>query len=392
MNIRLDPQVEKIIAVLEAHGYEAYAVGGCVRDSLLGRIPNDWDVTTSARPEEVKKLFKKTVDTGIKHGTVTVMFKKTGYEVTTYRIDGCYTDNRHPESVIFTDLLYEDLRRRDFTINAMAYSNERGLQDLFGGQKDLKDGVVRAVGVPMERFEEDALRILRCVRFASQLNFTIDKDTLFAAKALSGNLKDISKERIREELVKILVSGHPEYVGLLHEIGVAPFIEPSFENRKESALKLLLSVPDDEVFRLSAFMYGAEDPDKAMRDLKFDNRTRKEVVSMVRFANERLSAERSGIRRLMRVYGKEDFDRLLVFNGLVNEKDVQEERKEAQGIIERGECVNLSELAVTGEDLKANGVPAGKEMGRVLNLLLERVLDDPDFNKKEKLLLHISEL
>ncbi len=392
MYIRLDPQVEKIIAALEAHGHEAYAVGGCVRDSLLGREPNDWDVTTSARPEEVKRLFKKTVDTGIKHGTVTVMFGKRGYEVTTYRIDGDYTDNRHPESVVFTDLLYEDLKRRDFTVNAMAYSHERGLQDLFGGQKDLQDGVIRAVGVPKERFEEDALRILRCVRFASQLDFTIDEDTFEAAKALSENLKDISKERIREEFLKILVSGHPEYVSVLKRIGAIPFIEPTFTEREERAVRLLLSVPDDEVFRLSAFLYGIKDADKALRDLRFDNKTRKAVVSMVRFADEPLDPSLSRLRHLMHDYGKEDFDRLLTFSGIVNGKDVSNARKEAEGILERHECVDLSELAVTGEDLKACGVSAGKEMGRVLNLLLECVLDDPSFNKKENLLLHISKI
>ena len=392
MNIRLDPQVEKIIAVLEAHGHEAYAVGGCVRDSLLGRTPNDWDVTTSARPEEVKKLFRRTVDTGIRHGTVTVLFGKTGYEVTTYRIDGCYKDNRHPESVVFTDLLYEDLRRRDFTVNAMAYSRVRGLQDLFGGRKDLENGVIRAVGVPKERFTEDALRILRCVRFAAQLDFTVDEETLKAAEELSGNLKDISKERIREEFVKTLMSGHPEYVGVLTKIGAVRFIEPTFPEREERAIALLTAAPADEVFRLAAFLYGAADPDAVLRDLRFDNKTRKAVVSMVRFADEPLSDEPRRLRHLMRDYGQEAFDDLLVFHGLVHGTDISGARKEAAGILERGECVSLSELAVTGEDLKAQGVPAGREMGRVLSALLECVLDEPEFNKKEKLLLHISKI
>ncbi|MBR6321884.1 MAG: polynucleotide adenylyltransferase, partial [Lachnospiraceae bacterium] len=210
MQIRLAEPVKKIIAVLEAHGHEAYAVGGCVRDAILGRTPNDWDVTTSALPQEVKKLFRKTVDTGIQHGTVTVIMQGIGYEVTTYRIDGLYKDSRHPDSVTFTDRLSEDLLRRDFTINAMAYNDARGLQDCFGGQDDLKNRIIRAVGIPKERFTEDALRILRCVRFAAQLDFAIDDETYRAAKALSGNLKEISKERIREEFLKTLTSLHPE--------------------------------------------------------------------------------------------------------------------------------------------------------------------------------------
>ena len=229
MKIRVPKNVENIIGTLESHGYEAYAVGGCVRDTMLGREPQDWDITTSARPQEVKALFRRTIDTGIEHGTVTVMIGGEGYEVTTYRIDGKYSDSRHPESVTFTPELREDLRRRDFTINAMAYNDRAGVQDLFCGQEDLDAHVVRAVGEPEERFREDALRIMRCVRFAAQLGFEIDPATYAAAEKLSGTLDNISRERIREELLKILVSDHPDYVTLLQDIGALKTVFPEFE-------------------------------------------------------------------------------------------------------------------------------------------------------------------
>ena len=181
MKIQLPEKVSRIIQTLEEAGYEAYAVGGCVRDSVIGREPADWDITTSALPEQVKELFHRTIDTGIEHGTVTVMMDREGFEVTTYRIDGEYRDHRHPEQVNFTGELREDLRRRDFTINAMAYNDSCGMVDLFGGVEDLADGVIRCVGVATERFEEDALRILRAVRFAAQLGFTIEEETAQAA-------------------------------------------------------------------------------------------------------------------------------------------------------------------------------------------------------------------
>lgn len=197
MKITLPDDVKQIIETLEQHGYEGYAVGGCVRDSILGRIPNDWDITTSATPQQVKKLFPRTVDTGIQHGTVTVLMGKEGYEVTTYRVDGEYEDARHPKEVIFTANLEEDLRRRDFTINAMAYNDSEGLVDVFGGRADIEQKVIRCVGNAEERFGEDALRIMRAVRFSAQLGFTVDPDTAEAAQKLAGTLSKISAERIQ---------------------------------------------------------------------------------------------------------------------------------------------------------------------------------------------------
>ena len=209
MKINLPENVKRIIDDLSNAGFEAYAVGGCVRDSILGRVPNDWDITTSAKPEDVKKVFKRTVDTGIKHGTVTVLMGRETYEVTTYRIDGEYEDSRHPKSVEFTANLKEDLLRRDFTINAMAYNDTDGLVDIFGGLEDIESKTIRCVGVAKERFTEDALRLLRAIRFAAQLGYRIEDETYKAIGELSDTLAKISAERIQAELNKILLSDNP---------------------------------------------------------------------------------------------------------------------------------------------------------------------------------------
>lgn len=227
--IPVPDQVKYILKELEDRGYEAYAVGGCVRDMMLGRIPNDWDITTNAMPREVKRIFGRTVDTGIKHGTVTVMIEKNGYEVTTYRVDGKYLDGRHPESVRFTGSLAEDLKRRDFTINAMAYNPRTGIVDLFGGRDDLDAHIVRCVGNPDERFSEDALRIMRAVRFCGQLNFDLDPSAFSAIKNHLPALKLVSAERIRTELVKLISSDNSEKLRMLYETGITSVILPEFD-------------------------------------------------------------------------------------------------------------------------------------------------------------------
>ena len=245
MHITLPTKVKQIISRLEKADFEAYAVGGCVRDSILKRSPEDWDITTSAKPEEVKKLFSTTIDTGLQHGTVTVVIEKEGFEVTTFRLDGDYTDGRHPDRVAFTSSLTEDLRRRDFTINAMAYSEKTGLIDEFDGERDLEDGVIRAVGEAKERFSEDALRMLRAIRFAGQLNFKIEEKTFDAIKELSPNISKVSVERIAKELEKLLLSGNPEYIALVYETGIFSVIASEvamlFENGEISASIKVLS-------------------------------------------------------------------------------------------------------------------------------------------------------
>ena len=274
MKITLPDDVKQIIETLEQHGYEGYAVGGCVRDSILGRIPNDWDITTSATPQQVKKLFPRTVDTGIQHGTVTVLMGKEGYEVTTYRVDGEYEDARHPKEVTFTANLEEDLRRRDFTINAMAYNDSEGLVDVFGGRADIEQKVIRCVGNAEERFGEDALRIMRAVRFSAQLGFTVDPDTAEAAKKLAGTLSKISAERIQTELVKLLVSPHPDYLRYAWEYGITAVVLPEFDrtmetpqnnphhcyNVGEHTLEALRNIEADKTLRLAALFHDFGKP------------------------------------------------------------------------------------------------------------------------------------
>ena len=252
--MKIPGNVERIIRTLNDHGYEAYAVGGCVRDTLLDRKPGDWDITTSARPQEVKELFRRTIDTGIQHGTVTVMMDRTGYEVTTYRIDGEYEDGRHPKQVEFTSSLIEDLKRRDFTINAMAYSHETGIVDEFGGVEDLNAKTIRCVGDPMERFTEDALRILRAIRFSAQLDFTIEEQTWNAIRVIAPNIAKVSKERIQVELTKLLLSDHPEKIREVYETGISPYISENFDSLNWKMAEIPTTLPKEKYVRWAGFL------------------------------------------------------------------------------------------------------------------------------------------
>ncbi|MCI5936946.1 MAG: CCA tRNA nucleotidyltransferase [Eubacterium sp.] len=229
MNMKIPDNVKTIIETLEEKGFEAYAVGGCVRDSLLGRTPGDWDITTSARPEQVKALFPRTIDTGIAHGTVTIMIGKEGYEITTYRTESDYQDHRHPDKVEFTPNLVEDLKRRDFTINAMAFNEKKGIVDLFHGIDDLQKKCIRCVGDPVERFDEDALRMLRGVRFAGQLQFQMDEATRAAIVQKADTLVNVSAERICTELTKLLVSDGADRLLLAVDTGLTPYFLPELD-------------------------------------------------------------------------------------------------------------------------------------------------------------------
>ena len=434
MKIQLPEKVKVVIQTLEAAGYEAYAVGGCVRDSVLGRIPADWDITTSALPEQVKELFHRTIDTGIEHGTVTVMMDKEGFEVTTYRVDGEYRDHRHPEQVNFTGELKEDLRRRDFTINAMAYNDRCGMVDAFGGIEDLKHGVIRCVGVARERFEEDALRILRAVRFAAQLGFEIEKETADAARALAGNLKDISAERIQTELVKLLVSPHPEMLRTAYELGITRVVLPEFDVMMETpqhhphhmysvgehTLKALEFTDPEKVLRLSVLFHdfgkpqtrttvdgvdhfhghanvSAQETVRIMRRLKFDNATMDQVKRIVLYHDARPQPDERQIRRLLHRAGEDIFPGLFQVMGadilaqseyrkmekLVNLERVHQVYDE---ILKRKDCISLKNLQVTGKDLIAAGMKPGKKIGEILNQMLEDVLETPEHNEREYLL------
>lgn len=435
MQIQLPAKVHKIIDTLETAGYEAYAVGGCVRDSILGRKPDDWDITTSAKPEETKSLFPRTIDTGIRHGTVTVMLDKEGFEVTTYRIDGDYEDGRHPNNVTFTTSLEEDLRRRDFTINAMAYNESRGLVDLYGGLADMEAGVIRCVGDARERFTEDALRMMRAIRFSAQLGYRIDEDTQAAITALAPNLQKISAERIRTELVKLVVSPHPDYLRIAYETGITAQILPELDLCMETPqnnphhcytvgehiLHSMLAVEADKVLRLGMLFHdigkpqtmtvdeegithnknhpavGAEMTREILRRLKFDNDTTDKVTKLVLYHDQEIAATKAGVRRALNRMGGEIFAMMFAVRraDMGAQSDYQrEEKMQSLAYIERlyrevkeqGDAVSLKDLAITGSDLIAQGMKPGKQVGAVLQELLNRVLEDPSCNTQEKLL------
>lgn len=434
MTIQLPEDVKKIIEIIEKAGYEAYAVGGCVRDSLLLRNPNDWDITTSAKPEKVKELFKKTIDTGIEHGTVTVMMHHVGYEVTTYRIDGEYEDARHPKNVTFTSNLIEDLKRRDFTINAMAYNDRSGIVDAFDGISDLEKGIIRAVGNPRERFDEDALRMMRAVRFSAQLGYSIEEDTKKAIQELSINLQKISAERIQVELVKLVSSNHPEKMRDLYETGITAVILPEFDKAMVTAqnnphhcytvgehiIQSMAASDADKNIRLAMLYHDIGKPaclttdekgidhfyghpevsgqicKASLRKLKFDNDTIHTVVQLVTHHDYQILPEKKYVRRAMNRIGKDIFPLLLKVKqadlhaqSTYHREEKQEKLDEIcalyKEIVQENECVDLKGLAVTGSDLIAWGMKPGRELGEMLSQLLAVVIDDPGKNQKEAL-------
>lgn len=435
MHIELPDKVKKIIAVIEAGGYEAYAVGGCVRDSLLGRTPSDWDITTSASPQQIKALFGRTIDTGIEHGTVTVMMDREGFEVTTYRIDGEYEDNRHPRDVTFTPELTEDLRRRDFTINAMAYNDRNGLVDVFGGIDDMEKKIIRCVGNPKERFGEDALRMMRAVRFSAQLGYAIEDGTKAAIGEMAGNLENISAERIQSELVKLLVSSHPDYLRFCYETGITKIILPEFDRCMETEqnnphhcytvgehiLHSLNGVDGEKALRLTMLFHDIGKPEtkftdekgidhfpghaaegeritkQVMHRLRFDNDTLHKVARLVLYHDYPVEISAKSVRRAMNKIGEDIFPYLFDVKKAdisaqseycVEEKTekLAEIRKIYEMILENRQCVSLRTLAVTGKDLIEAGMKPGREIGEMLDRLLQAVLEKPEENTKEKLM------
>lgn len=402
LKINLPKEVKHIIDILTQNGYEAYAVGGCVRDSILGRVPGDWDITTSALPQQVKALFRRTIDTGIQHGTVTIMLGKNGYEVTTYRIDGKYEDSRHPESVEFTPNLEEDLKRRDFTINAMAYNDENGVVDIFGGIDDIRNRIIRCVGNAHDRFTEDALRILRAVRFSAQLGFEIDKATKDAARELAPTLVKISRERIHTELNKLLLSDNPDYFSVVYELGVMKVIISELEGVNSGdidRLKVLIKrtkpcLPERYAALLSVI--GKDKTRAVLKGLKLDNATISMAVKLVEYLGITPALTEPQMRHYINEVGKEDALRVIDFNLSFADESMHEEytdmRKLCAHVLERGDCTSLKELDVTGKDLVDAGFEAGKQLGELLNSLLTEVLDNPSLNDRNYLLGRAKEL
>ena len=395
VRIQLPYEVEWVIGKIRDAGYEAFAVGGCVRDTLLGRTPEDWDVTTSARPEAVKAIFERTVDTGLQHGTVTVLKNRKGYEVTTYRIDGEYHDGRHPDSVEFTPNLLEDLKRRDFTINAMAYSHETGIVDEFGGMEDLKAGIVRCVGRPEDRFTEDALRLLRALRFSAQLGFEIEESTYAAIKTIAPNLAKVSKERVQAELTKLLLSAHPEQILLLKETGLSAQIVPGFDAVFAPALFSKLSqLPAEKSLRWAGFLLcqSTKQAETVLKGLKMDNETIGNVSRMIEGAKETLPLEKPAVRRAMSRYTPYQLEGALKLKELMGSPVAGEIRRLREEIIRDGDCVSLKDLAVKGRDLLEAGVERGPMVGEILNHLFDLVLLYPEKNDRELLLKEVRRL
>ncbi len=441
MKIALPRDVKFIIDRLHDAGYEAYAVGGCVRDSILGREPDDWDITTSAKPMEVKRLFRPTIDTGLQHGTVTVLKDHVGYEVTTYRIDGIYEDGRHPKGVTFTSDLKEDLLRRDFTINAMAYNDEEGLIDEYGGLADIENKVIRCVGDPKERFTEDALRMMRAVRFAAQLGYKIDDDTREAVKELYPRLDMISAERIQIELCKLITSDNPAHLRIAYELGITSVVLPEFDRCMkqeqhhihhcysvgEHILHAMENTEPDRTLRYTMLFHDIAKPQcrvvdeegkehyyghdvvsaelshDIMKRLKFDNDTLKKVETLVRNHDLSVSDDHRAVRRAMNKLGKDMFPLLIKVKhaDVLAQSDYMRQEKLSHlarlekiynDIIEKDQGTQISDLMIDGSDIIALGVTTGPGIGEILKQLLELVLDDPEINNKERLLTEAKKL
>lgn len=412
IRINLPDDVRRIIKTIEDNGYEAYAVGGCVRDSILGRNPDDWDITTSARPEQIKSFFKKTIDTGIKHGTVTVMMNHTGYEVTTYRIDGEYKDGRHPESVEFSAKLVDDLKRRDFTINAMAYNESNGFVDEFNGIEDINNHVIRCVGNPIERFSEDALRMMRAIRFSAQLGFDIDSKTYAAIVELAPAIRQVSMERVQVELAKTIMSDNPFYVkqyeqtGLLRE-NLSYMDEILSGKLVKNAMAMLKYAPKSTVLRYAAiFNMGEPDRVKAeLKALKLDNYTVDTVTKLVAYSKDTIEENEPAVREAVHKYGKELL--ALMFENEEARINTKEEivgislssqrlhlnriKKMYEDIISRGDCISVKDLDITGNDLMEYGL-SGVQIGKTLNELLHIVIENPKLNEKSTLLAMIEHI
>lgn len=437
MKIAMPEKAKYIIETIQKAGFEAYIVGGCVRDSILGREPGDWDITTSAKPEEVKALFRRTIDTGIQHGTVTVMLEKEGFEVTTYRIDGKYEDSRHPKEVIFTPSLTEDLKRRDFTINAMAYNKESGLVDIFGGMQDIQARTIRCVGDAKARFREDALRMMRAIRFSAQLGYSIEEETKEAIKELAPTLRNISAERVQVELLKLMQSAHPDYLRIAYDTGVTDVVFPEFTKAMETkqnhphhkysvgehTLKALTEIEPDRYLRLAMLLHDIGKPEvltiddagvthfynhaavsadlaKAiLRRLRFDNDTIYMVSRLVLYHDygNDVEPDMRIVRRAVNKIGEDVFPLLLSVKhaDILAQSDYLRQEKLNRlekwkelyrGILAGKQCVSLKSLAVNGSDLIALGMKPGKDIGEALQKLLEIVLEQPERNTKEELL------
>ena len=376
----LPSDTEYIIETLQKNGYEAFAVGGCVRDMLNGDTPHDFDITTSAEPETVISLFEKTVPTGIKHGTVTVIINGVPNEVTTYRADGEYRDHRRPDSVIFVKSLREDLARRDFTVNAMAYNKVDGLKDFFGGREDIENRILRAVGEPGLRFYEDALRIMRLFRFSSVLGFNIEENTLKAALEYAPTLKSVSAERIYSELLKTLCGKNPAALKPLTDIGGLGFL--GVNTSPDYGILPLLGSADTKLF---AFLFsGGADVTAALDFLKVPNKTKKAAQDMLTLLNMPFPKTKPEIKEMLYLTSPSSAENYFDYRSAYGE-DCAAARDMLTEIIKNAEPYRISDLKIGGRDLKKCGI-SGKAIGETLEKLRRSVLKNPELNTRSELI------
>ena len=383
----LPGEVNFILKKLNEHGYEAYIVGGCVRDFLLGKTPKDYDITTAAPPAEVKKIFPHTFDTGIKHGTVTAIVGKRPFEITTYRIDGKYKDHRHPESVVFTPDIEKDLMRRDFTMNAIAYHPKFGFADPYSGKKDIDEKIIRGVGNPAARFDEDALRVLRALRFSAVLGFDIEPETFLAVYEKAHLIKNISRERVRDELMKLISGSFPEKLPLLWETPLLCSIDPELcrdvSENKSIVDEIKAAKGSGLIPALLFFGSYKGNLKELLKGFRFDNKT----ISLLISANSILTKQPDfsvfGIKKLIYENGK---DAVFLALGTAGAKGMENAAKALSlysDIIRRGEAVSLKDLKISGRDIIEAGVPEGERVKEALESILFEVFRDPSLNERD---------
>ena len=401
MTIRMDEGAAELLDTLHRAGYAAYVVGGCVRDSLLGLTPHDWDLCTSALPQQVMELFgaQRCIPTGLQHGTVTVKQSGALYEITTFRTEGTYTDGRHPDEVHFVPDVREDLARRDLTINAMAYNEKEGLVDPFGGQADLQSGIVRAVGVPRQRFTEDALRILRLYRFAARFGFAIDPPTAQAAQELCAHLDCVSVERIEEELAKLLSAPAP---AAYLDKKILLVILPELSSEALAAAKPVVDAcpagAENLPVRLAALLLslGEDGIRRTLKRLRCSNALIEEAAVLVREAVPGVPVSLNiYARRLLGKYNLCTVQRIAALGTALQPEraaDFAALSELAEQLDADGVCCRVSQLAVNGRDLMAAGVPAGPGIRNVLEALLDGVIREEYPNERQALLAAVQQL
>lgn len=399
INMKIPQEVETALNILNKNNFEAYIVGGCVRDSLLGVAPKDWDITTSAKPDEIIQCFRgyRTINTGLKHGTVTVLVNRRPIEITTYRIDGKYSDNRRPDTVTFTDDLSYDLKRRDFTINALAY-NKNGIVDLFEGIKDIKNKIIKCVGEPDERFNEDGLRILRALRFACVLQFNIHDNTSLSIHRNKMLLTNISKERICIEFSKLIMGKNFFTIMKDYKEIIEVFIPEVKAYNKDTWEHILNSMnnADDLPLRLSLLLHNTNDSEKILKNLKYDGSTIKAVKAIVLNKDLNIIPDKINIKKQLNIVGYESYVNLLKFKNAIyktKEKTYKQELKNIKNattilnqIRMHNECYNLKQLEINGEDLIETGFSKGVILGSILNEILNMVIEEKLENKKSILI------